>query len=76
MRGNPSVLPKDKSAFYLDFCWGIVTTLRNTQFTDLSTDAKTTHIRQHYDKIVSKLDDEDRAAIATSDILSWFEKNA
>lgn len=48
----------------------------SVEFTDLSTDAKTTLIRKHYGKIVSKLDDEDRAVITASDILGWFERNA
>lgn len=32
-------------------------------------------IRKHYDRIISKLDDEDSATIAASNILSWFENN-
>ena len=48
----------------------------SVEFTDLSTSVKKALIRKHYDKIISKLDDEDRTAIAASDILSWFEKNA
>ena len=48
----------------------------SVEFTDLSAEGKRELIRRHYDRIVSKLDEEDRTSIAESDILSWFENNA
>ena len=48
----------------------------SVEFTDLSAEGKRELIRRHYDRIVSKLDEEDRTSIAESDILSWFDNNA
>lgn len=48
----------------------------SVEFTDLTAEGKRLLIRRHYEKIVSKLDEEDAATISESDILSWFESNA
>lgn len=45
-------------------------------FDDLSLEAKQTIAQRHFDEVYSSLDDEDKAAIDSTDIASWFLANA
>lgn len=48
----------------------------SVEFAGLTAKGKRLLIRRHYEKIVSKLDEEDATTISESDILNWFESNA
>lgn len=48
----------------------------SVEFADLSIDGKQELIKRHYEKVLGKLDDDDRTTIENSDIFDWFKRNA